>query len=95
MNGRTTERSKPPYPLTDAQIAQLKALDGRVPDTADIPAAPDANWASAVRGKHHAAMQGTIAVKLDADVMAWLRRKGPGYDDEINRILRERMESEA
>ena len=95
MNSRTSERNRPSYALTEAQIAQLKALEGRAPDTADIPGAPDANWASAVRGKHHAAMQGTVAVRLDQDVMDWLRRKGAGYDDEINRILRERMAAEA
>ena len=95
MNGKTTDHRKPAYLLTEAQVAQLRALEGRAPDTADIPTAPDANWATAVRGKHHVAMQGTVAVKLDEDVMAWLRRKGPGYDGEINRILRERMEAEA
>jgi uncharacterized protein (DUF4415 family) len=26
--------------------------------------------------------------------MAWLRRKGPGYGTEINRILREKMAAE-
>jgi uncharacterized protein (DUF4415 family) len=28
------------------------------------------------------------------DVLDWLRRKGPGYQTEINRILREKMEAE-
>jgi uncharacterized protein (DUF4415 family) len=34
-------------------------------------------------------------VRLDAEVMAWLRAKGPGFSTEINRILREKMLSEA
>jgi uncharacterized protein (DUF4415 family) len=94
MKNGTTERAMPSYPLTKAQIDQLKALEGRVPDTADIPPAPEANWATVVRGKHSAAMQGTVAVRLDADVLDWLCRKGPGYQGEINRILRERMQAE-
>jgi uncharacterized protein (DUF4415 family) len=28
------------------------------------------------------------------DVLDWLRRRGPGYQAEINRILREKMEAE-
>jgi uncharacterized protein (DUF4415 family) len=94
MKSRTTERTRPPYKLSDAQIGQLKALDGRVPDTVDIPSAPDANWATAERGRHFAAVQDTVAIRLDGDVLEWLRRKGPGYQTEINRILREKMAAE-
>ena len=60
----------------------------------DIPSVPDANWATAVHGKHRAALRGIVSVRLDADVLDWLRRKGPGYQGEINRILRERMLAE-
>jgi uncharacterized protein (DUF4415 family) len=35
-----------------------------------------------------------ISLRLDMDVLDWLRRKGPGYQTEINRILREKMLSE-
>lgn len=94
MKNTITKRSMPSYPLTQAQIEQLRALEGRAPDTADIPPAPDANWATVVRGKHSAATQGTLAIRLDDDVLAWLLAKGPGYATEINRILRERMAAE-
>lgn len=94
MKSRTTERPKPSYPLTGAQIQQLRALEGRVPDTGHIPPAPEAHWAAAVRGKHHEAMQGVVAVRLDGDVLDWLSGKGSAYETEINRILRERMEAE-
>lgn len=33
-----------PGALSEAQLAQLKALAGRNPDTADIPEAPEDNW---------------------------------------------------
>jgi uncharacterized protein (DUF4415 family) len=36
-----------------------------------------------------------VSLRLDMDVLDWLRGKGPGYQTAINRILRERMESEA
>jgi uncharacterized protein (DUF4415 family) len=95
MKTTSTDRARPECPLTEAQVAQLKALEGRSPDAADIPPALESNWASAVRGKHHAAMQGMITVRLDAEVLGWLCRKGPAYLTEINRILHERMEAEA
>jgi hypothetical protein len=69
MKTSTTDRAKPLNKLTDAQVAQLKALEGRTPDTVDVPPAPEANWAASVRGRHHAAMQGAVTVHLDPDVL--------------------------
>ena len=69
MKTTSTERARPEHPLTEVQVAQLKALEGRPPDTADIPSASESNWATAVRGKHHTVIQGMITVRLDADVL--------------------------
>lgn len=95
MKTTITERDGRTRELTEAQVAQLRALEGRVPDTKDVPPAPDENWATAVRGKHHAAMQGVVPVRLDAEVAAWLRGKGRDTAGEIVRILRERMQAES
>lgn len=94
MKTGTFKRTNPSYPLTEAQVEQLRQLEGRAPDTADIPPAPAKHWAKAVRGRHFAAMHGAVFVQLDPDVMRWVCRKGPDYQAEINRILRERMQSE-
>jgi uncharacterized protein (DUF4415 family) len=82
--------------LTPAQIARLDEIEARVGESVDFPSAPEANWATAVRGKHYKAMASdTIpAICLDPDIQAWLRAKGPGYQAEVNRILRERMLAE-
>ncbi len=80
-------------PLTDAEITQLNALTGE-PDTLDIPEAPEENWATAVRGKFYRPRKEAISLRVDMDVLDWLRRQGPGYQTTINRILRERMEAE-
>ena len=79
--------------LTDAQQAQLRALRDE-PDTADIPEAPPRNWATAQRGRLYRVRKEPISIRLDMDVLDWLRRQGPGYQTTINRILRERMEAE-
>jgi uncharacterized protein (DUF4415 family) len=80
--------------LTPTEIAQLDALTGE-PDTIDIPEAPEANMANARRGVFYRPRKEAVSLRLDMDVLDWLRGKGPGYQTTINRILRERMESEA
>ena len=80
--------------LTADETAQLRALEGRAPDTDDIPEAPTENWAFAKRGVFFKPRKEAISLRVDMDVLDWLRRKGPGYQSAINRILRERMEAE-
>jgi len=80
--------------LTDDQMSQLRALEGREPDTKDIPEAPAENWKNAKRGTFWKARKEAISLRVDMDVLDWLRSQGPGYQTTINRILRERMETE-
>ena len=80
--------------LTDEQMAQLRALEGRVPDTDDIPEASAANWRNAQRRGFFKPRKEAISLRVDMDVLDWLRRQGPGYQTTINRILREHMEAE-
>jgi len=39
-------------------------------------------------------MKEAVSVRLDADVLAWLKSKGPGYQTRLNRLLRELMMKE-
>ena len=39
-------------------------------------------------------MKKQLTIRLDADVLAWLKRHGRGYQTRINRILRVVMESQ-
>jgi uncharacterized protein (DUF4415 family) len=80
-------------PLTAAETVQLDALHDQ-PDTNDIPEATEAQWTTAIRGKFYRPRKEAISLRLDMDVLDWLRRQGPGYQTTINRILRERMEAE-
>ena len=57
MRTKTPSSTKPTYKLTRVQVEQLEALAGRVPDTADIPPAPDDHWSKAERGRHYAAIK--------------------------------------
>lgn len=78
--------------LTEAEMAQLDALNGQ-PDTDDIPEATERQLSTARRGVFYRPRKEAISMRVDMDVLDWLRAQGPGYQTTINRILRERMEA--
>ena len=36
-------------------------------------------------------MKQAVSIRLDADVLAWLRAKGDGYQTRVNGLLRKQM----
>lgn len=85
---------KPGRPLTARQKREIQAL-ARMPeeqiDTSDIPELPPGAWKNAVRGKWYRPVKQAVSLRLDADVLAWLKAKGAGYQTKVNGLLRERM----
>jgi len=83
-----------PPPLTAAQKAELKALAARPDseiDTSDIPPLDDAFWKKAVRNPFYKPTKTMTTVRVDSDVLAWLKSQGKGYHTRINAILRDAM----
>jgi uncharacterized protein (DUF4415 family) len=81
-------------PLTEKQHAELRALAARPDseiDTSDIPELPRERWAHAVRGSLYRPVKQQVTARLDADVLAWLKSQGKGYQSRINAILRREM----
>ena len=69
-----------------------RALDSN-PDSKPLP--PD-RWASAMRrDEFFRPIKKSTTVRIDADILAWLKSKGEGHLTRINEILRERMRDEA
>lgn len=60
-------------------------------DTFDIPELPPSAWKDAVRGRFYRPVKQAISMRLDADVIAWLKKPGKGYQTRANQILRDRM----
>ena len=83
-----------PRPLTRARKARLAAL-ARMPDDqidcSDIPPLPASFWESAVRGGLYRPVKRQMSVRIDADVIAWLKSHGKGYHSRLNKILRSAM----
>ena len=60
-------------------------------DTSDIPPLTDEFFAQAVRNPYYRPLKQSTTVRIDADVLAWLRSQGAGYQTRINAILRRAM----
>lgn len=81
-------------PLTEKQRAEIKALAARPDseiDTSDIPELPPERWAHAIRGGLYRPVKQQVTARVDADVLAWLKSQGKGYQSRINAILRREM----
>jgi uncharacterized protein (DUF4415 family) len=81
-------------PLTDAQqkeIAALEAMPDADIDTSDIPSLGEQFWQTAEANPFYRPVKTSTTVRIDADVLAWLRSQGKGYQSRINAILRKAM----
>jgi len=74
-----------------SEIRALKRLKDSEIDTIDIP--PVSNWSKAAVGKFYRPIKKPLTIRADADVLAWPKRSGPGYQTRINAILRNAMEN--
>lgn len=77
--------------VRDRELPALTVLRDADIDTSDIPEITD--WRNAVVGKFYRPIKEPVTVRLDADVVAWLKSSGPGYQTRINSILRSAMSS--
>ena len=77
----------------DAEIERLLAkgtVSDNQLDLSDIPEITD--WSNAIRhGRFYRPLKQQTSVRLDADVLAWLKAQGKGYQTRMNKILREAM----
>ncbi len=81
-------------PLTAAQRAELEAL-AAMPDEeidySDIPPLTEEFWKNAVRNPFFRPTKTSTTLRIDSDVLAWLKAQGKGYQSKINAILRREM----
>jgi uncharacterized protein (DUF4415 family) len=81
--------------LTAEEKAALELLRERPDNEIDLTD-PDArevtDWSDAVRGALFKPIKKPIAMRIDADVLAWFKSQGDGYQTRINAALREYVE---
>ena len=82
--------------ITKLQTEEIEAL-ANMPDeeidTSDIPEVKD--WSRAEIGKFYRPIKKPVTLRLDADVLAWLKSQGAGYQTRLNAILRQAMNKDA
>jgi len=71
------------------EIRALKRMRDEHIDLSDIPATAD--WSQAVVGKFYRPIKKPLTIRIDADVLAWLKGQGKGYQTRINTLLRSAM----
>jgi len=86
----------------DRELAALATAEDRKIDLTDAPELPAAGWKNAIRGMDawlktvrsgnlYRPIKQSVSMRLDADVVTWLKQSGPGYQTRANQILREKM----
>jgi uncharacterized protein (DUF4415 family) len=95
--------SKEPTPISSRRgikiDAEARALyekrDRRADKAPETKPLPPERWANAMRrDEFFRPVKKLTTVRIDADVLEWLRSKGEGHLTRINEILRERMTAE-
>lgn len=88
---RKTFSSKPMTSAQKRRLEKLAAMPDKEIDLSDMPELDDTFWRNAVRNPFYRPLKKQLTLRLDADVVAWLRRKGKGYQTRANALLREAM----
>lgn len=73
------------------ELAALAAKPEREIDLSDLPATTKRDWQGAVRGKFYRPIKQQLTIRIDADVVEWLKSQGKGYQSRLNDILRAAM----
>jgi len=80
--------------LSEEYMAEVDALFKR-PDSeidySDIPEVDEAFLRKAVRNPLYKPTKTPAYIRLDSDVLVWLKQKGRGYQSRLNAILRDAM----
>lgn len=87
-HGATTSAGRKKGKTNWSHLRTMK--DAEIKYDADAPRTKPEDWAKAVahRGLPAVVRKEQIALRVDADVLAWYRAQGPGYQTCINAVLR-------
>jgi uncharacterized protein (DUF4415 family) len=81
----------PMTPARKRRLAQLAERPDEEIDFSDIPPLSEGFWQNAVRSPFYRPVKQQVTVRLDADVVAWFRSQGKGYQTRLNQVLRQAM----
>jgi uncharacterized protein (DUF4415 family) len=73
------------------RLEKLSRVPDSEVDTSELPELTEKFWQNAVRNPFYRPVKQQLTLRLDADIIAWLRRQGRGYQTRANALLREAM----
>ena len=73
------------------ELEKLAAMPDSSIDFSDIPPLTEKFWKNAIRNPWYRPRKQQVTLRIDADVLAWLRRDGKGYQSRLNSVLRGAM----
>jgi uncharacterized protein (DUF4415 family) len=78
--------------LTKEQKRDLRAIAAKGDEDIDFSDAPAVlDWSGAEIGKFYRPPKRPVTIRLDSDVIAWLKSDGRGYQTKANWLLRHAM----
>ncbi|PYP91270.1 MAG: hypothetical protein DMG65_08315 [Candidatus Angelobacter sp. Gp1-AA117] len=78
--------------LTKTQRRQIQTIAAKKDEDinfSDIPEIVD--WSGAEIGKFYRPPKKAVTIRLDMDIIDWLKADGPGYQTKVNWLLRHAM----
>jgi len=73
--------------------ALAKRPDSEI-DFSDIPEITADFFKGAIKNPYYRPLKEQVTVRLDSDILAWLKKKGAGYQTRMNALLRAAMLNE-
>jgi len=78
--------------LTKVQKQDIRAVAGKRGEDIDFTDAPPVlDWREAEIGKFYRPQKEPVTMRLDSDIIAWLKADGRGYQTKANWLLRSAM----
>jgi uncharacterized protein (DUF4415 family) len=78
--------------LTKVQKRDIRAVTGKRDEDIDFTDAPPVlDWRGAEIGQFYRPQKKPVTMRLDSDVIAWLKADGRGYQTKANWLLRSAM----
>jgi uncharacterized protein (DUF4415 family) len=74
------------------ELAKLRTMPDSKIDVSDLSELTEKFWQNAVSNPFYRPVKKQVTLRIDADILAWLRHPGPeGYQSRLNALLRRVM----
>jgi uncharacterized protein (DUF4415 family) len=93
MKERTTQNTSGTRAKGATDFKRLRALRDADIDFSDIPQLGKSFWKAAKLAMPEP--KDRLTIRVDHDIVQWLKKRGPGYQTRINAILRSYMEAQS